>query len=125
MVISAFAGIALLLATLGLHGLLSQYVAQRKREIGVRMAIGAKVRDILRLIASQAGMPVIAGLAVGVLLTLALSRYLASLLFGVTPLDLQMFVLTVAALVLAALTAIARPIHNATAVDPGVVLRDE
>jgi predicted permease len=125
LVLDQFAGLALLLAALGLHGLLSQYVTQRTRELGLRMAIGARTRDILRLIAVQGGVPVLAGVVLGMLLTLALTGYLTSLLFEVTPGDPLTMIAAPVALLAAALAAMAKPALDAAAVDPMVALRDE
>jgi putative ABC transport system permease protein len=124
-VLDQFAGFAVLLAALGLNGLLSQYVSRRRRELGLRMAVGARTRDIVRLVVLQGGMPVLAGLAAGTLLTLCLAGYLANLLFGVTPGDPWTMLAAPAALLAAALAAVARPAWDAAALDPAVALRDE
>jgi putative ABC transport system permease protein len=124
-VLDQFAGLALLLAALGLHGLLSQYVTQRTRELGLRMAIGARTRDIVRLVAIQGGTPLLAGVAAGLILTVALTGYLKSLLFEVSPGDPVTMIAAPVALVAAALAAMAKPAWNAAAVDPMVALRDE
>jgi putative ABC transport system permease protein len=124
MVIGAFAGLALLLAALGLYGLLSQYVTQRTRELGLRMAIGARTGDIVRLVALQGGIPVLVGLALGIALSTALAGYLTSLLFGVTPGELWTMI-GAPVLLLVAAVAMAKPALDAAAVDPIVVLRDE
>lgn len=124
-VLDQFAGLALLLAALGLHGLLSQYVTQRTRELGLRMAIGARTRDIVRLVAVQGGVPVLAGVAFGLVLTVMLSGYLASLLFEVSPGDPWTMIAAPLALLAAAAAAMAKPALDAIAVDPMVALRDE
>ena len=124
-VLDQFAGLALLLAGLGLHGLLSQYVTQRTRELGLRMAIGARARDIVRLVAMQGGLPVLAGVAIGTMSTVALTGYLTSLLFEVSPGDPWTLVAAPTVLVLAALAAMAKPARDAVGVDPMVALRDE
>jgi putative ABC transport system permease protein len=124
-VLDWFAGLALLLAALGLHGLLSQYVTQRTHELGLRMAIGARTGDIVRLIAVQGGVPVLAGVAGGLVATVALTGYLASLLFGVSPGDPLTMIAAPALLLMAALAAMVKPAVNAIAVDPMVALRDE
>jgi hypothetical protein len=107
-VIDQFAGLALLLAALGLHGLLAQYVTQRTRELGLRMAMGARTRDIVRLVAIQGGAPLLAGVAVGMALTAALTGYLRSLLFEVSPGDPLTMLAAPALLLVAALVAMAR-----------------
>jgi ABC-type antimicrobial peptide transport system permease subunit len=124
-VLDQFAGLALLLSALGLYGLLSQYVTQRTRELGLRMAIGARTRDIVRLVAIQGGTPLLAGVAAGLILTAALTGYLKSLLFEVAPADPLTMIAAPVALVAAALAAMAKPALNAAAVDPMVALRDE
>ena len=124
-VLDQFAGLALLLAALGLHGLLAQYVTQRTRELGLRMAIGARARDIVRLVAVQGGVPVAAGVILGTGLTLALSRYLESLLFEVSPGDPWSMLAAPLLLVTVALAAMAKPARDAVAADPMVALREE
>ncbi len=124
-VLDQFAGLALLLAALGLHGLLAQYVTQRTRELGLRMAIGARRRDIVRLIAMQGGTPVIAGLVLGLGLTATLSGYLASLLFEVSPVDPWTMAGAPVLLLAVAVAAMAKPLRDAISVDPMVALREE
>ena len=124
-VLDQFAALALLLAALGLHGLLSQYVVQRTRELGLRMAIGARTRDIVRLVAIQGGMPLIAGVALGMAATAAFTRYLSGLLFEVSPGDPLTMSAAPAALLATALAAMTKPTLNAAAVDPMVALREE
>jgi predicted permease len=124
-VLDQFAGLALLLAALGLHGLLSQYVTQRTRELGLRMAIGAQTRDILRLIAIQGGMPVLIGAALGMVLTVMLTGYLSNLLFEVSPGDPWTLIVAPLVLLTAAVAATVKPALDAAAVDPMVALRDE
>ncbi len=123
--ISAFAGFALLLAALGLHGVLSQFVSQRTQEIGVRMAMGAQTTDVFRLIAIQGGVPVLSGLLLGLIAAIALSRYLANLLYGVQATDPLTFAGVSLALVVVAAVAIALPGLRAVRVDPMVALRNE
>jgi hypothetical protein len=120
-----FAVFALLLAALGLYGVLRQFVARRTQEIGVRMAMGARPVDVLRLIARQAGDPVLAGLVAGLLGAAALSRYLGSLLYGVRPGDPATFAVVAAALLLVAIVAALFPARRAARVDPMVALRNE
>ena len=120
-----FAGFALLLAAIGLHGILQQFVVQRTQEIGVRMAIGARTLHILRLVASQGGLPVAAGLVIGLLSAAALSRYLSSLLYGVQPGDPFTYAVVALTLILTAAVAIAIPAVRAARVDPMVALHYE
>ncbi|HXJ43733.1 MAG TPA: FtsX-like permease family protein, partial [Bryobacteraceae bacterium] len=125
MVIGVFAGLSLFLATIGLHGLLSQYVSQRTQEIGVRMALGAGRWNVIRLIALRAGGAIFAGLAVGLGLTLATSRYLTSLLFGIEPTDVLTVATVSATLIIVGALAILIPARRAVQVDPMVALRQE
>jgi len=121
---TAFAAMALLLSALGLYGLMSYQVTRRARELGIRRALGARATDVLRLVAGQ-GLPLVAiGLLLGCGAALAVTRLLASQLFGIQPTDPVTF-LTVAGLLLAAaLLASWLPARRATRVDPAVVLRE-
>lgn len=123
--LSAFATFSLLLAAIGLYGVLRQFVAQRTQEIGVRMAVGARPADVLRLMVLQAGFPVMVGLAAGLLGAAALGRYLASLLYGVRPTDPMTFGLVSVSLICVAGLATLLPARRATRVDPMVALRNE
>jgi predicted permease len=123
--LGAFAGFSILLAAIGLYGVLGQFVAQRTQEIGVRMAVGAKPIDVLRLILLQAGGPVIVGLAAGLLGAAALGRSLVSLLYGVRPADPMTFGLVSVSLICVAGIAAFLPARRATQVDPMVALRNE
>jgi len=123
--LGTFAGVALVLAAIGLYGLLAYSVAQRTREIGVRMALGAQRRGILALVLGQgallAGIGVVAGLAGA----FAVTRYLSSLLFGITPLDPATFMAVGLVFAGVALLASYVPARRATGVDPLVALRSE
>jgi putative ABC transport system permease protein len=123
--ISAFALLALTLAAVGLYGQISFSVAQRTKEIGVRMALGARSADVLRLMIAKASALTCAGLLLGFAAALALTRLLASLLFGVTPID--PLTLSAAGIVLTVVSLVASfmPAHRATKVDPLVALRYE
>ena len=123
--LSAFALLALLLAAVGIAGVVGYTVVQRSQEIGVRMALGAQPRDVLRLVVGQSMTWMAAGLIVGVIASLGLVRMLGSLLFGVTPTD--PVVLGSVAVVLAVVTmaASAIPARRATQVDPLKALRCE
>ena len=120
-----FAGAGLLLAIVGLFGVMSYSVVQRTHEIGVRVAVGAEKRDILRLILKEGMVITSVGLAVGLVGTLALSSILKSQLFGVTATDPFTFFGVVFALALVALVACYIPARRATRVDPMVALRYE
>jgi putative ABC transport system permease protein len=119
-----FAALALLLAAIGIHGVLSYMVAQRTREIGVRMAVGASPRSVIRLIAGETAKLTLAGVIGGVVLGILFGRALAGLLFGVTPSDPTTFVGVVVLLALVAALASYLPARRAVRVDPIVALRD-
>ncbi len=122
---TAFGLLATLLAALGLYGVLAFSVAQRTREIGIRLALGAQARDVFKLIIGQGMILVSIGVAIGVAASLALTRFIASLLFGVTPTHATTFVAVSAGLAFVALLACYLPARRATKVDPLVALRYE
>ncbi len=123
--IAVFAGVALGLASLGIYGVLAYAVERRTREIGIRMAIGAQPSEVFRLVVGQGLRLVMLGVAVGVLLALALTRYLGTLLYGVTPADPLTYVCMVVLVIVVALAACYVPARRATRVDPMVALRFE
>ncbi|HET7373989.1 MAG TPA: ABC transporter permease [Gemmatimonadaceae bacterium] len=122
-VIVAFAGAALLLATLGVYGIVSYVVTQRTREIGVRVALGAQRRDILRLIVGEGLRLALLGIAIGIGGSFVLTRLLRGLLFGVSTTDPAAFATVALLLVVVAFTAAYVPGRRATRVDPMEVLR--
>jgi putative ABC transport system permease protein len=125
LLLGLFSAVALTLAAIGIYGVLAQGVAQRRREIGVRMALGARARQVVRLVVRQGFGLVLAGIALGLAGAAAASRLLASLLFNVAPTDPLTFGgigLLVAAV---ALLASAVPAWRATRIDPMVALRHE
>lgn len=122
---SAFAGLSVLLAGLGVYALLSWVVSQRSHEFGIRMALGATRAGVVRLIATQVGYISLAGLLAGVAASIALSRVLAALLFGVTPHEPITFAIVALALLSVALVAAILPARQASSVDPATVLRRE
>jgi ABC-type antimicrobial peptide transport system permease subunit len=125
MLIGAFAIVALLLAAAGLYGSLSHAVGRRRRELGVRMALGAEQGGVLGLVVRQ-GMRIAGiGLALGVLATLLLTRVLDGFLFGVAPNDPRTLSLVAVALTLVSIAACLVPAIRATSVDPAEVLRSE
>ena len=120
-----FAGLALVLAMVGVFGVLAYSVEQRIRDFGVRRALGATTADVLRLVGLSAGPMVTAGVAIGLALSVVLGRLLASLLFGVQPLDAMTFGSVAIVLALTALLSILGPAWRATRIDPVVALRAE
>jgi len=120
-----FGAMALLLTTLGLYGLLTRSVVVRTHEIGIRMALGAQPRDVLRLVSRQGLILVGAGVAIGVVASLALTRFLDSLLFEINPTGPATFVAVAVLLMLVALVACYIPARRAMKVDPMVALRHE
>ncbi|HEX5412252.1 MAG TPA: ABC transporter permease [Terriglobia bacterium] len=124
--VSSFLGIlALVLACVGLYGLLSYEVSRRTREIGIRMALGAARHDATRLIISQGIALTLFGVAIGIAGALALTRFLSSLLYGVTPTDPLTFIAVSLILIAVALLACYIPARRAAKVDPMVSLRYE
>ena len=124
-ILAFFAAGALLLSAVGLHGVLSQLVAQRTPEFGVRRAVGAQTHHLLLLVARQGGVPVAAGLAAGFGATVVLRRVLANLLYGIQPADPAVLATVSAMLLAVAGVAIALPAKRAARVDPMVALREE
>ena len=122
---SLFGVLALLLACAGLYGVLSYSVSRRTREIGIRMALGAKRRDVLRFFIGQGMVLVLVGLVLGVAVAFGLTRLMSSLLFGVSNTDLMTFVVVALGMGIVGLCACYLPARRATKVDPLVALRSE
>ena len=123
LLMSAFAGVAMLLAMLGIYGVTSYYVTQRTHEIGVRMALGAQIVDVLKLVLRRAMLLAVIGIGIGVAGAIAVTRYLTSLLFGVKPIDRLTFVAVAVALAVVVFIACLVPARRAAKIDPLEALR--
>jgi putative ABC transport system permease protein len=123
--LSIFAGVGLLLAAIGLYGVLAYNVARRTREIGIRMALGARIADVMRLIVGQGFVLVVAGGVIGTVVALASARVLRAYLFGVSSTDPTTFIAVASLLSVVALFACWLPARTAANVDPMEALRHE
>jgi predicted permease len=123
LLLGLFAGIALQLAAVGVHGVLSYAVTQRRRELGIRVALGARTADIVALVAREGFTLSIAGLALGLAGAFALTRFLRSQLFGVSATDPATFAAVAAAILVVAAASIVAPARRAAILDPAVTLR--
>jgi putative ABC transport system permease protein len=123
--LSAFGTTAVLLAAIGLYGVLAFVVSQRRREIGVRIALGATARDVIADVLGQGLRLAALGMAIGLVLALAVTRLMSSLLFGITPTDVATFAGSALLLAIIAVAASLVPALRASRVDPFVALRDE
>jgi putative ABC transport system permease protein len=123
--VMTFAGLALLLAMVGVFGILAYSVQQRERDIAVRRALGATTGDVLRLVVGSAGRVIATGAVIGLVLSMVLGRLLATMLFGVQPLDPMTFASVTILLALTAAIATAAPAWRAARIDPAVALRSQ
>jgi predicted permease len=123
--LAAFAGLALLLAGIGIYGVLSYLVGQRTREIGIRIALGAARRDVLGMILKDGAWMTLTGIGVGVAAALGLAQLMSSVLFGVKPTDALTFLFVISILCLIAVMACYLPARRAMKVDPLAALREE
>jgi ABC-type antimicrobial peptide transport system permease subunit len=122
---AAFAGLALLLAAIGTYGVLSYMVTERRREIGIRVALGAARSQVLTQFMKQGLQVTALGVTIGLAGALALNRLIASLLFGVQPTDTVTIAFVIATIMAVAAVASWLPAWRASRVDPNIVLRDE
>jgi putative ABC transport system permease protein len=125
LLLAAFAGLALVLTTVGIYSVLSYAVRRRVREIGIRMALGASHSDILKMVVADGMKPILLGVAIGFVAALALGRVVSSLIYGVRPTDPLTFATVAALLVAVGLLATIVPAYRATLVEPVRTLRDE
>jgi putative ABC transport system permease protein len=121
--VMAFAGLALVLAMVGVFGMLAYSVQQQVRDFGVRRALGASTSDVLRLVVMGAGRIVLMGTVIGLILAAASGQFIEGVLFGVLPLDPATYVAVTIVLVLTAAVSIAGPAWRAARVDPASALR--
>jgi predicted permease len=125
LLLASFAGLALILAAVGIYSVLAYAVRQRQREIGIRMALGAQLNDVLRMVITEGMCPALIGVGLGLAGALALKRAISSLIFGVSESDPLTFLSVAVLLAMVALVASILPAYRATKVDPMRALREE
>ncbi len=125
LLLAAFAGLALLLAAVGIYSVLSYAVRRRVREIGIRMALGAQIADVLRMVVVEGMKPTLLGVVIGLAGALALGKVLSSVVYGVSARDLATFATVAVVMTATGLLASALPAYRATRVDPMRTLREE
>jgi predicted permease len=123
--LNTFSALALILASAGLYAVVSYTTSQRTREIAIRVALGAKYRDVLKLVVTQGMVLAVFGIGLGLVLALALTRLMAGLLFGIGTTDAATYISLSLFLILVTFTACYVPARKATRIDPMIVLRDE
>jgi putative ABC transport system permease protein len=123
--LATFAGLALLLAAVGIYGVISYNVAQRTQEIGIRIALGAERRQIVRMVLGQGTTMAILGIGIGLVVALGLTRLISAMLFQVSATDPPTFSIVPALLLIVALAAAYLPARRAMRVEPMTALRDE
>jgi putative ABC transport system permease protein len=123
--LGVFAGLALLLSSIGIYGVISYVVSQRTHEIGIRIALGAQQRDVLRLMLGEGMKMALLGVSIGIAVALGLTQLMVNILFGVSATDPLTFLGVATLLVVVALVACWIPARRATRVDPLVALRYE
>jgi len=123
--VAAFAALAVMLAMVGVFGILAYSVQQRARDFGIRRALGATTGDVMRLVIENAARLIGVGIVIGLVLAAAFSRLITTMLFGVQPLDLATFAAVAIVLAMTAGLAIAGPAWRAARIDPAAVLRSK
>jgi len=123
--VGAFACMAMLMVAVGLYGVLAQYVSSRRREIGMRLALGATRQNVLFMILRRGSMLILVGLGLGIVLALSMAKLVTSFLFGITPLDVATYVVAIFILLAVGNIAALTPAISAAAIDPSRTLRDQ
>ena len=123
--LTLFAGIALMLAAVGIYGVISYWVTQRSHEIGIRVAIGANRLDVLKMVLGQSMSVVLIGVVIGLVGAVALTRVMSTLLYDVSATDAATFAVYSAVLILVGLLASYLPARRATRIDPVTMLRQQ